>query len=75
MEFSDRLFKNSSTTEILIFKKQLENKLNTLAQTIPDSNGQLAALELEFASNSQVRKKIFLYEKDRTIQFPFSDIY
>ncbi|CAF5002520.1 unnamed protein product, partial [Rotaria socialis] len=30
LEFSDRLFKNSSTTEILIFKKQLENKFNSL---------------------------------------------
>jgi hypothetical protein len=59
LEFSDRLFKNSSTTEILMFKKQLENKLNTLNQIIPDINGQ-AAFELEFVSNFQVKKKILL---------------
>ncbi|CAF2363970.1 unnamed protein product [Rotaria sp. Silwood2] len=53
LEFSDRLFKNSSTTEILIFKKQLENKLNTLVQTIPDPNGQSSTFELEFVSNFQ----------------------
>ncbi|CAF1645723.1 unnamed protein product, partial [Adineta ricciae] len=52
LEFSDRLFKNSSTTEILMFKKQLETKLNTLNQSIPDSNGQ-TAFELEFVSNFQ----------------------
>ncbi|UJR23523.1 hypothetical protein I4U23_026515 [Adineta vaga] len=52
LEFSDRLFKNSSTTEILMFKKQLETKLNTLNQIIPDNNGQ-SVFELEFVSNFQ----------------------
>ncbi|CAF3437337.1 unnamed protein product [Rotaria sp. Silwood1] len=52
LEFSDRLFKNSSTTEILMFKKQLENKLNALNQILPDTNGQ-SAFELEFVSNFQ----------------------
>ncbi len=55
LEFSDRLFKNSSTTEILLFKKQLENKLNTLHQILPDTNGQ-SSFELEFVSNFQVKK-------------------
>ena len=55
LEFSDRLFKNSSTTEILMFKKQLENKLNTLNQILPDTNGQ-STFELEFVSNFQVNK-------------------
>ena len=53
MEFSDRLFKNSSTTEILMFKKQLENKFNSLVQTMPDTNGQPSTFELEFVSNFQ----------------------
>jgi len=52
LEFSDRLFKNSSTTEILMFKKQLENKLNTLHQLIPDANGSMS-FELDFVSNFQ----------------------
>ncbi|CAF0730784.1 unnamed protein product [Adineta steineri] len=52
LEFSDRLFKNSSITEILMFKKQLENKLNTLNQILPDANGQ-SSFELEFVSNFQ----------------------
>jgi hypothetical protein len=54
LEFSDRLFKNSSTTEILMFKKQLENKFNSLVQTLPDANGQSSSFELEFVSNFQV---------------------
>ncbi|CAF1954461.1 unnamed protein product [Rotaria magnacalcarata] len=53
LEFSDRLFKNSSTTEILIFKKQLENKFNSLGQAIPETNGQSSTFELEFVSNFQ----------------------
>ncbi|CAF1408576.1 unnamed protein product [Adineta ricciae] len=53
LEFSDRLFKNSSTTEILMFKKQLENKFNTLVQTMPDTYGQIPSFELEFVSNFQ----------------------
>ncbi|CAF3728431.1 unnamed protein product [Rotaria magnacalcarata] len=52
LEFSDRLFKNSSTTEILMFKKQLENKLNALNIILPDTNGQ-STFELEFVSNFQ----------------------
>jgi len=36
-----------------MFKKQLENKLNTLNQIIPDTNG-LSSFELEFVSNFQV---------------------
>jgi hypothetical protein len=56
LEFSDRLFKNSSTTEILMFKKQLENKFNSLVQTIPDTNGQSSSFEIEFVSNFQVKK-------------------
>ncbi|CAF0799161.1 unnamed protein product [Rotaria sordida] len=52
LEFSERLFKNSSTPEILMFKKQLENKLNTLNQILPDTNGQ-SSFELEFVSNFQ----------------------
>lgn len=58
LEFSDRLFKNSSTTEILMFKKQLENKLNTLHQLIPDANGSMS-FELDFVSNFQVKKNCF----------------
>ncbi|CAF4514842.1 unnamed protein product, partial [Didymodactylos carnosus] len=52
LDFSDRLFKNSSTTEILIFKKQLENKLNTIIQIMPDPNMH-SAFEIEFVSNFQ----------------------
>lgn len=37
-----------------MFKKQLETKLNTLNQNIPDGNGQ-SAFELEFVSNFQVQ--------------------
>jgi hypothetical protein len=57
LEFSDRLFKNSSTTEILMFKKQLENKFNSLVQTMPDTNGQTSSFELEFVSNFQVKQQ------------------
>jgi hypothetical protein len=59
LEFSDRLFKNSSTTEILMFKKQLENKLNSLVQTMPDTYGQSPTFELEFVSNFQVGNNIY----------------
>lgn len=37
-----------------MFKKQLENKFNSLVKTIPDTNGQSLAFELEFVSNFQV---------------------
>ena len=37
-----------------MFKKQLENKLNTLQQILPEGNGQVS-FELEFVSNFQVR--------------------
>jgi len=53
LEFSDRLFKNSSTTEILMFKKQLENKFNTLAQTMPEINTPTTTSDLDFVSNYQ----------------------
>lgn len=36
-----------------MFKKQLENKLNILHQSIPEGNGQLS-FDLEFVSNFQV---------------------
>lgn len=52
LEFSDRLFKSSSTTEILMFKKQLENRFSALHQPIVEINGQLP-FELEFVSNFQ----------------------
>ncbi|CAF0982433.1 unnamed protein product, partial [Didymodactylos carnosus] len=52
LDFSDRLFKNSSTTEILLYKKQLENKLNTIIQIMPDPNMH-SAFEIEFVSNFQ----------------------
>jgi hypothetical protein len=39
-----------------MFKKQLENKLNTLHQILPDTNAQ-SSFELEFVSNFQVQKK------------------
>jgi tripartite motif-containing protein 2/3 len=53
LEFSDRLFKNSSTTEILMFKRQLENKFNSFVHTMPEANGQSSTFELEFVSNFQ----------------------
>lgn len=37
-----------------MFKKQLENKLNTLNQVLPDLNVQ-SLFELEFVSNFQVK--------------------
>jgi hypothetical protein len=40
-----------------MFKKQLENKFNSLVQTMPDTNGQPSTFELEFVSNFQVTKK------------------
>lgn len=36
-----------------MFKRQVENRLNTLQQILPDTNGQ-SAFELEFVSNFQV---------------------
>ncbi len=39
-----------------MFKKQLENKLNTFHHILPDTNGQ-SSFELEFVSNFQVQKK------------------
>lgn len=36
-----------------MFKRQLENRLNTLQQILPDTNGQ-SSFELEFVSNFQV---------------------
>jgi hypothetical protein len=41
-----------------MFKKQLENKLNTLHQLLPDTDGQ-SSFEVEFVSNFQVQKKFF----------------
>ena len=40
-----------------MFKKQLENKFNSLVQTMPDTNGQPSTFEIEFVSNFQVKKK------------------
>ncbi len=42
-----------------MFKKQLENKLNSLVQTMPDTYGQSPTFELEFVSNFQVEKTIY----------------
>lgn len=37
-----------------MFKKQLENKFNTLAQTMPEINTPTTTSDLEFVSNYQV---------------------
>lgn len=39
-----------------MFKRQVENRLNTLQQILPDTNGQ-STYELEFVSNFQVRER------------------
>jgi len=50
-----------------MFKKQLENKFNSLVQTMPDTNGQSSTFELEFVSNFQVERKTKIKEKKHTI--------
>jgi hypothetical protein len=51
-----------------MFKKQLENKFNSLVQTMPETYGQTTSFELEFVSNFQVRSPASPDDSQRLLQ-------
>ena len=62
VEFGDRLLRNASSPQILLFKKLLESRLQTLMATIPEPTIAMAAAaagDLEFVANYSAMQVCF----------------
>ena len=51
-EFIEKLVRHASTTEVLMFKKTLDSKLQSIMSQTPETNA-LNAFDIEFVSNYQ----------------------
>ncbi|XP_064637798.1 brain tumor protein-like [Lineus longissimus] len=52
-EFVEKLLKHSGNTEILMFKKMIDTKVNNIMSYTPDINNLETSFDLEFVSNFQ----------------------